>query len=284
MIRKASETNWPLLLSGVLGWLVVLVLHGTDGEQLNTSLIYFAFGLFLVAYLGINLIDNDARKFKLLSLLIALQFIAVLLIVSANNAYILYILLVIIASQLPFVFNNRQAYGLLISANLIMVSIFHYYWHSPVTESMIQFIIFFSFEFFAFTISLRATQESSAREKLELMNAELVSTRALLKDSILKSERLKISRDLHDICGHQLTALILNLEYRTFDSSKEVFSTAKLLGVSSFALLYRAFNLSIIDIKTYAVNFGFNFPGFWLEAARAQKLLNGSFGGPRWSK
>ncbi len=45
--------------------------------------------------------------------------------------------------------------------------------------------------------------------------------------------------------------LIFNLDSRTFDNSKEVFSTAKLLGVSSFALLYRAFNLSIIDVNKY---------------------------------
>lgn len=45
--------------------------------------------------------------------------------------------------------------------------------------------------------------------------------------------------------------LIINLDSKTFDNSKEVFNTAKLLGVSSFALLYRAFNLSIIDLKRY---------------------------------
>lgn len=45
--------------------------------------------------------------------------------------------------------------------------------------------------------------------------------------------------------------LIFNLESRTFDNSKEVFNTAKTLGVSSFALLYRALNLSIIDLKKY---------------------------------
>ena len=35
------------------------------------------------------------------------------------------------------------------------------------------------------------------------------------------SERLKISRDLHDICGHQLTALHLNLEFAVQTCSVE---------------------------------------------------------------
>ncbi len=45
--------------------------------------------------------------------------------------------------------------------------------------------------------------------------------------------------------------LIFNLDSNIFDNSKEVFYTAKLLGVSSFALLYRAFKLSIIDVNKY---------------------------------
>ncbi len=45
--------------------------------------------------------------------------------------------------------------------------------------------------------------------------------------------------------------LIFSLDSRIFDNSKEVFNTAKVLGVSSFALLFRAFNLEIIDVKKY---------------------------------
>lgn len=45
--------------------------------------------------------------------------------------------------------------------------------------------------------------------------------------------------------------VILSLDPSTFDNSKEIFSIAKTLGVSSFALLYRAFNLSIINVNKY---------------------------------
>jgi Zn-dependent peptidase ImmA (M78 family)/transcriptional regulator with XRE-family HTH domain len=45
--------------------------------------------------------------------------------------------------------------------------------------------------------------------------------------------------------------LIFSLDSKTFDNSKEVFNTAKLLGVSSFALLFRAFTLTIIDVEKY---------------------------------
>lgn len=45
--------------------------------------------------------------------------------------------------------------------------------------------------------------------------------------------------------------LIFDLNPSLFNNPTEVFNTAKQLGVSSFALLYRAFNLSIIDLNKY---------------------------------
>lgn len=45
--------------------------------------------------------------------------------------------------------------------------------------------------------------------------------------------------------------LIFNLDPSSFNDSKQVFNNAKLLGVSSLALLYRAFTLSVIDLKKY---------------------------------
>ena len=42
-----------------------------------------------------------------------------------------------------------------------------------------------------------------------------------------------------------------SLNAHIFDSGKDVFRTAKAFGVSSFALLYRAFNLDLINIERY---------------------------------
>src|SRR3546814_12036878 len=50
-------------------------------------------------------------------------------------------------------------------------------------------------------------------------NSELRATRALLAESSRLSERMRISRELHDLLGHHLTALSLNLEVATHVSS-----------------------------------------------------------------
>lgn len=55
-------------------------------------------------------------------------------------------------------------------------------------------------------------QQLQAREEQRRLNAELRATRALLADSARVNERTRISRELHDLLGHHLTALSLNLE------------------------------------------------------------------------
>jgi signal transduction histidine kinase len=54
--------------------------------------------------------------------------------------------------------------------------------------------------------------EEEAKDELACANAELHATQALLIDGSRGAERLRIARELHDLLGHHLTALSLNLE------------------------------------------------------------------------
>ena len=45
--------------------------------------------------------------------------------------------------------------------------------------------------------------------------------------------------------------IMTNLKMSTFDSIKEVFKISKALGISSFALIYRAFNMDRITLDKY---------------------------------
>src|SRR5690606_2460362 len=55
----------------------------------------------------------------------------------------------------------------------------------------------------------RSAEES--RDALARVNADLLATRTLLADSARDAERLRMARELHDVAGHKLTALRLNL-------------------------------------------------------------------------
>ena len=56
-----------------------------------------------------------------------------------------------------------------------------------------------------------AVSAESSRDQLVLVNADLLATRALLADSARDAERLRVARELHDVAGHKLTAMRLNL-------------------------------------------------------------------------
>jgi signal transduction histidine kinase len=68
------------------------------------------------------------------------------------------------------------------------------------------------FQAFAAASSILLISEGRARTSLARANAELTATRELLAETSRSSERLRISRDLHDTLGHHLAALSLQLD------------------------------------------------------------------------
>jgi signal transduction histidine kinase len=68
--------------------------------------------------------------------------------------------------------------------------------------------------FGAFAMGAVYLRQREMRGRLELgrLNGELLATQGLLADSTRLAERLRISRDLHDLLGHHLIALGLQLE------------------------------------------------------------------------
>jgi len=73
------------------------------------------------------------------------------------------------------------------------------------------------FQAFAALTTHYATQAGQARDALMHVNADLLATRALLADSARDAERLRLARELHDVAGHKLTAMRLNLRRLTAD-------------------------------------------------------------------
>ncbi len=78
--------------------------------------------------------------------------------------------------------------------------------------ALVFFLMNFGLTLFPFVASLLALKQVRARGELRRVNSVLLATQSLLTENTRIAERVRISRDLHDLVGHHLTALTLNLE------------------------------------------------------------------------
>jgi two-component system sensor histidine kinase DesK len=79
-----------------------------------------------------------------------------------------------------------------------------------------------TFHVFALMSSMAAVRSKLANEQTQLLNRELLATQHLLAQASKESERTRIARDLHDLLGHHLTALTINLQVASRLSQGEV--------------------------------------------------------------
>lgn len=121
------------------------------------------------------------------------------------------VLLMVAASALPWLLSLRMGVAWLILSQLAVVPVFM---RRDLTalEAVMQALLYAGFAGFVYATSMVARQQAQAREEQRRLNSELRATRALLAESVRVNERTRISRELHDLLGHHLTALSLNLE------------------------------------------------------------------------
>ncbi len=79
-------------------------------------------------------------------------------------------------------------------------------------NALMSAILFGTFHLFAMLTARNAAEAEAARDKVEVLNRELMATQHLLSEASRQGERTRIARDLHDLLGHHLTALSINLQ------------------------------------------------------------------------
>jgi signal transduction histidine kinase len=125
------------------------------------------------------------------------------------------ILLLIVAGLLPWILPVTLAIGWLIGQNLLLVLVLNSIPEFSLSDAALTGGVFLGISLFAFMSGIVALRQHAARDELRKVNSELRATQALLADNTRIAERVRIARELHDLVGHHLTALTLNLEVAT---------------------------------------------------------------------
>jgi signal transduction histidine kinase len=121
--------------------------------------------------------------------------------------------LVAVASQAALVLTPRQAAAWIAAQT---AGLGYFLWRSESADDCIAALIaLLGFQAFAVVAAYVARRETEARQALACANAELRATRELLAEASRIHERTRIARELHDVIGHDLTALGLQLEIAT---------------------------------------------------------------------
>ena len=222
--EPAGDNEWMLprflisarrnLIAALLTWAVVsgLALYATLGaisryvDRLPEAVALML--LFLIAMLACCHDQRLSYRSRLAALF-----------VMAGSALTLALLLpidflpiytIIWMAFVPLLMSVRWAHVCFVLITLAWYAIELWVWES--NNPLFSVALFATFHYFAMLSSLEAQRADQARARAESLNRELVATQHLLAEASRQGERTRIARDLHDLLGHHLTALTINLQ------------------------------------------------------------------------
>ena len=216
LLRYAGLFTWAMVGLPLL-YSLIRPLYGPAGEEelilppmpWQGWVAYFVFGLsYTWLTRGLGSRNRSIGDYVLLLLLT----LAALGVSYFNGSGLGSVLLMVAACVLPWLLPLPLGAAWLLISQLATAPVFALWLNFPLLDALMQSLLYAGFSGFVFITSLVALQQSEAREEQRRLNAELRSTRALLAESARVNERTRISRELHDLLGHHLTALSLNLE------------------------------------------------------------------------
>ena len=142
--------------------------------------------------------------------LVVLQGVATLVAEHCVRQGQILVLLIIVAAQLMHLPNRWRAMSWLGLFNSVMFAT----WLQrdvDAAQALLWLLPLVGFQAFAAMSAHYQLRSETAHEALSAAHAELQATQCLLEESARAGERLALSRELHDVAGHKLTALKLHL-------------------------------------------------------------------------
>lgn len=210
---QPGELIKPLPLASYAAWLAVYVtntgLFGVQDADHGLAA-HWLLWLFLLAWLLALMIDSRREAW--------LGSLCTVTLTAAALGFLLFghtgtgaILLVLLATQLAMQFPGRGLMISLAAVNLAFLAIMRLRWGYSWNQALITMGTYTAFQAFAALSMHYAIRAETMATRLQQVNAHLLATRSLLSEAARDQERLRLSRELHDVAGHKLTALKLNL-------------------------------------------------------------------------
>lgn len=213
LLRYAGLFTWGMVGSGLV--MNARAVMDATSSPLPTMAFVGPIGAYL-AFGGAFWLSTQAlgqQRARVWPIVLMLAMAASAIAVSAlTNSALGAILMMVMAAVVPWLLPGWPGVLWLVVQHLPLTAVFVRAFEFTPLEAILQSMLYMGMSGFVYVAGLIAKQQAEAREEQRRLNAELRATRSLLADSARVGERLRISRELHDLLGHHLTALSLNLE------------------------------------------------------------------------
>ncbi len=214
MIELLKRLFAPMNIAAYIAWVAIgaeVWLREPNGtgivdEGLLQPVVMLLHLLFLVVFISCTVFDKNRFRAQLLSIALVLIALAICMVSRFSSAPIL---LIVASAVTAVLFAPSRLAMLFIVSNICLFLIYRDLWR--VSNPIVSVFIYSSFQMFAMLMAWYSSQAEKRRDELMLLNTDLIATRTLLAETVRDSERLRLSRELHDVAGHKLTALKLNL-------------------------------------------------------------------------
>ena len=240
-LRDLPLPLWSLSeVAGLVTWLAVGVPLGLERLQ---GPVAGTFNLWLACYLAFGILfalvaDPRFDRWLPHQSLVPLALLTLLTfgVISFGDGYWLGgVLLIITSSYAPHLLSSRNASFWVLAQTAVMTVLFLS--TGEAVKALVQVALYLGFQLFALSTTRAALSEAAAKERLAQLNAELHATQELLRESSRMAERVRLARELHDVIGHHLTALSLNLEVASHVAEGRALSQVKTAQAISKTLL-----------------------------------------------
>ena len=202
----------PLNMAAYVTWFAVLfVLLETPADRFmdgNRELPFALLVTFLVAFVSKQLISPGQRHWADYPLL-AVEGLATLALCIVWPLNMSPVLAIVFVADCAMMLGAVPLIVTAVAFNLALWFIAMHFWNF--TQFWRVLLAYIGFQIFAALTAWYARRAENTANALKETNAHLLATRSLLEESARDGERLRLARELHDVAGHKLTALKLNL-------------------------------------------------------------------------
>ena len=199
-----------LITWGIVAGSALLLMEQRDDSAGHIAAAATCFVTFLVCFMIAVREESYPHDLLVRVSLMVIQYLAILGVYFLVPFTYTAILVTMWGGQLPHYMSFRKAIlsSPVWSAPLWLIHT--YYWDREFM--LLSALLFWTFNLFALMMINATLKEQRAREASNELNRELMATQALLSQATKQAERVRIARNIHDLLGHHLTALTINLQ------------------------------------------------------------------------